>query len=83
MSLLGIIALVADAVVYLAAQRGFPGLPLFIFEVLLNAFLYLYYYRNVFRNSRVPAEQRNLWSIVTFMTGPVGQLVYYYRYVKA
>lgn len=54
---------------------------MFVAEVLLNAFLYLFYYRNAFRNPAVPEGKRNLWSIITFMTGPVGQLVYYYKYV--
>jgi len=68
---------------YLAATRrpGFPGMPLFVGEIVLNAFLYLAYYRNIFRNDRVPADKRDLWSIVTFLTGPVGQLLYFYRYV--
>ena len=57
-------------------------MPAFVIEILLNGVLYLYYYRNVFRNQRVPASRRNLWSIITFLAGPIGQLTYLYRYVK-
>jgi hypothetical protein len=73
MSLAGIVFLISDSAVSMTTRgRGLPALPIFIVEILLNAVLYLFYYRNTFRNPAVPEGKRNLWSIITFMTGPIG-----------
>jgi hypothetical protein len=78
----GVILLVVNVCRALSRHHGIDPMPLFIAEVLLNALLFLWYYRNVFRNPNVSNDRRDTWSILTFMGGPVGQIVYLYRYVK-
>lgn len=82
LSLAGVALLTVNVSRAVLRQQGFAAMPAFVIEILLNGVLYLYYYRNVFRNQRVPASRRNLWSIITFLAGPIGQLTYLYRYVK-
>lgn len=81
-SLVSMLVLLGDAAAYALTRRGFPALSLFVCEALLNAGLFLYYYRTVSRDAALVQQRRDFWTIVTFLFGPIGQIAYYYRHVK-
>jgi hypothetical protein len=49
--------------------------------ILLNAVLFLIYYRDAEKNPRVPRASRERWRIVVFLGGGITQSIYFVRFV--
>jgi len=66
---------------FLGRQPWFTWL--FVAGTLLNAILFLVFYRHARRNARLSESQRNLWEILLFVASPVTYPVYVWRFIMA
>lgn len=55
---------------------------LFLAWAVLNAILFLIYYRHALRNEALSETQKHHWSIALFLGMSFGQLVYWLRYLR-
>lgn len=49
---------------------------------ILHGALFLVYYRDVFRNDRVPDERKHAWTIILFLGVAFAQLAYFWRFMR-
>jgi hypothetical protein len=57
------------------------AIDLYSMFCIYHALLFLIYYRDVFRNDRVPLEMKHSWTIILFLGLAFAQLVYFWRFI--